>query len=170
MTSVVKPWLVLTIIFVAGVATGVALTLALSPRFMHPPGEAQMRERWMTHFIRQLDLTADQQAKIRPIVADATTQIQALHHEEIDRGSKIIASMDDKIAAILTPGQKTELQGMEKDMESEREKKFSGHMHSHEGPGHYFDDRSGGDDNVPPPPPNGTNGSPPSEPPPPQNH
>ena len=145
MTSVVKPWLILTIIFVAGVATGVALTMALSPHFLRPPGESQMRDRWMTHLIRQLDLTADQQAKIRPIVDDATTQIQALHHEEIDNGSKIITSMDDKIAAVLTPEQKTELQQMEKDMESEREKRFSGHMHSHR-----FDDHD--DSNAPPNP------------------
>lgn len=163
MTSVVKPWLILTIIFVAGVATGVALTIALSSHFISPPGEAQMREHWMAGLVRRLDLTADQQAKIQPIVADATTKIQALHRDEIDHGSQIIKSADDKIAAILTPTQKAELQKME----SEREKRFFGHMHpwgpGHEGPGvkHHFggpdghdpDDHSQDDVSQPPTPP-----------------
>ena len=124
MNSKFKPWLVIGIIFIVGVVTGSSLTIGLAPHFLHPPGEQQMKRHLMEHLAKRLNLTADQQAKIQPIVADAKIKIQSLHRDEVERGSQIFKATHDRIAALLTPEQKVELQKME----SEREKLFSGHM------------------------------------------
>ncbi len=99
----------------------------------------------MARLTHDLNLTADQQAKIQPILTDAETKIQALHREEVGHGAEIIKGADDQILPLLTPEQKDKLQKLE----SEREKMFSGHMrpggiHHHDGP----------DGSSPPPPPN----------------
>ena len=149
MSSKLKPWLLLAVIFIVGVVTGSALTIGLGPHishFMHPPGPHDMKKHWMEHLTHKLNLTADQQAKIEPILADAETKFQSLHRDEMERGAQIFKSSNDQISALLTPEQKVELQ----QMESEREKMFSGHMHHH-------DDS---DDRMPSPPGAPTNAAP----------
>ncbi len=119
-----KPWLVLTLIFLAGVGTGILLTMGLGSHFMHPPGMQMMKRHWMAHLTQKLDLTADQQAKIDPIVTDATSQLQKLHREEVAQATGIFESVDGQIAALLTPDQNAKLQ----QLESEREKEFPGRI------------------------------------------
>jgi Spy/CpxP family protein refolding chaperone len=153
MSSKFKPWLVLAIIFIVGVVTGSALTIGLGSRFIHPPGEQQMGRHWMAQLVQRLNLTADQQAKIEPIVTDAATKLQSVHHDEMERGSQIFKAAHDQISALLTPEQNVELQKLE----AEREKWFSEHMRHHGGPG---------DGGMPPPPP----AAPPAPGPAPQNH
>jgi Spy/CpxP family protein refolding chaperone len=156
MSSKLKPWLVLGVIFIVGILTGSALTISLAPYFVHPPGEQQMKRHWMEHLVQRLDLTTDQQAKIQPIVADAESRIALLHRDEMERGSQIFKAAHDQIAALLTPEQQAEL----KKMESDRERKFLDHMHS--GPSGPHDDadmhhHDGLDDGkMPPGPPPGT--------------
>jgi Spy/CpxP family protein refolding chaperone len=130
-SPIFKPWLVLALIFLAGVGTGILLTVGLGPHFMHPPGPQMMKRHWMSHLTEKLGLTADQQAKIEPIVTDATNQLEALHHDETDRASKIMESVNSQISALLTPDQQAKLQ----QLESERQKEFSGHMHPWGRPG-----------------------------------
>ena len=149
MSPKMKPWLLVCGIFVIGVVTGGALTIGLGPhvyRFVHasaPPAPRDMKKNWMAHLIRDLNLNADQEAKIQPIVTDAAAKLQALHHEEMEQGSQIFKAANDQINALLTPDQQVEMQKME----AERQKMFPGHMHSggfrHDGP----------DDQAPPPPP-----------------
>jgi Spy/CpxP family protein refolding chaperone len=152
-----KPWLLLGIIFIVGVVTGSALTIGLGPHFMRPPVPREMKGHWMAHLIRDLNLTDDQQAKIQPILTDADSKLQALRHDEVERGAQIFKAADDQIAALLSPEQKAELLRME----AEREKMFSGHMRQnrrpHEGPN---------DDGGMPPPPSApsTNAAPPPGP------
>jgi Spy/CpxP family protein refolding chaperone len=124
-SPVFKPWLVLALIFLAGVGTGVLLTIGLGPHFRHPPGVQMMRRHWMEHLTQKLNLSADQQTKIEPIISSATDQLQGLHHEEMDKASQIMASVNTQISALLTPEQKAQMQ----QMETERQKDFSGHMH-----------------------------------------
>jgi len=131
MSSKLKSWLLLGVIFVVGAVSGSALTFGLAPHFMHPfqprsPEPRDMNRNWKTHLTRELNLTTDQQAKIDPILDEAVSKVQALHHDEVERGSQIFKEADDKISALLTPDQKVELQKMQ----SEREKMFSGHVHS----------------------------------------
>ncbi|HEV3271482.1 MAG TPA: hypothetical protein VGZ93_04810 [Candidatus Methylacidiphilales bacterium] len=165
MSSNLKPWLVLGIIFIVGVVTGSALTIGLGPYFMPSPGAQQIKQHWMAHLVQRLHLTADQQAKIQPILADATTSIQSLHRDELESDAQIFKAADDQISAFLTPDQKVELQKME----SEREKIFSGHMRpwgsSHGGSGgmHHHDGTNNGA-GTPPPPGASTNAPPPNGP------
>ena len=106
MTPKLKPWLFLSMIFVAGIMTGVALTTALGPHFHSGPTEQQMKDRWMTLLVQRLDLSADQRAKIEPIVTDSENQIQAARRDNMQAVSQIIEKTDAQIAAILTPEQK----------------------------------------------------------------
>ena len=163
MSSQLKPWLLLGGIFIVGIVTGSALTIGLASHFMHPPGEQQLRSHWMMRLTERLNLTADQQAKIQPILTDAATRIQALHRDEVGRGSQIFKAANDQISALLTPEQQVELQKME----SEREKMFSGHMHpwgpQHDGPGGMHPHGGPDEGGTPPPlPPEAeTNAAPP---------
>ena len=137
-----RPWLVMTLIFLLGIGSGILLTIGLGPRFMGPPGPQEMRNRWMMHLTHRLNLTEDQQAKIQPIVTDAETQIQAVHHEDVTRISGILRAASGKISALLNPDQQAELTKMEAD----RERLFLGRMRGSvphdmgpggpEGPGH----------------------------------
>ena len=123
MSSKVKSWLLLTVIFIMGIVTGSTLTIGLASYFLHP-GAQQMKNLWMMHLNMRLNLSADQQAKIEPVVNEADNQIQSLHHDEVERSSQIIKTANEQIAAFLTPEQRVELQKME----SDREQMFSGRM------------------------------------------
>jgi Spy/CpxP family protein refolding chaperone len=128
--SRLKPWLAMGLIFVVGMVTGAALLFSFRGEWMHPPGAQQLRHLWLTHLTHRLNLTADQQAKIQPILADAGNQIQALHRGEVDRIAQIMNSANGRIAPLLTPEQQAELQKMEQ----EGRRDFSGHMRSWDGP------------------------------------
>ena len=131
-----KPWLILGMIFILGLVTGGALTFSLEHHFARPPGPQQMRRHMLTFLTRELNLTADQQTKIGPILDDAERQIRQIHRDEVGRVSKIMEAANSQITPLLTPEQ----QAQQKAMESERKKMFSGHMRPwgqppHEGPG-----------------------------------
>ena len=131
MSAAIKPWLLLSGIFVVGIVTGSALTFGLSAHFMHPHSETDLRAHWVAFLVQRLNLTPDQKAKIKPIVMDATVRIQSLHRDEVQVGSEIIRTANEKIMAELTPDQKVQLQQLEAD----REKMFSNRMRSWGSPG-----------------------------------
>ena len=164
MSAALKPWLILAVIFIAGAFTGFAVTMV----FSGPPGHpGDMQKRWMLNLTHQLNLTADQQAKIDPILRDTSEKVQKIHRDEFAQVRDILKASDDQIAAILTPDQKAEL----KKLVDEREKDFNGHerrwggprdggpdgMHFHGGPGGPGDGYPPGppppDQALPPPPP-----------------
>jgi len=153
MSSQLKSWLLLGVIFIVGIVTGAALAIGLGPHFRHESDTPQIKRLWMADLDRRLNLTADQQAKIDPILADAKTRMLALHRDEVERGSQIIKAAHDQISALLTPEQKVEL----KKMESEREKMFMEHMRPwgtpREGPGGMHHHGGPGDGMKSPPPP-----------------
>ena len=124
-SAIFKPWLVLVLIFLAGVGTGILLTVGLRAHFMHPPGVQIMKRHWMAYLTQKLNLTADQQAKIDPIVTDAISQLQKLHQHEMSQASHIRELVNSQISALLTPDQKVKLQ----QMESERDRGFLGRNH-----------------------------------------
>ena len=150
MSAKLKSWLLLAVIFVLGIVTGSVLTIGLGPHFRHQP---EMKRLWMAQLVERLNLTADQQTKIQPILTDAKTKIQSLHRDEVERGSQIFRVANDQISALLTPEQKVELQKME----AEREKLFLEHMRPwglpREGPGGMRRHDGPDDGMVPPPPP-----------------
>ena len=158
MSGILKPWLILAVIFVAGGFTGSALTMVFSGHFMHPGGPPDdMRQSWMLRLTRQLNLTPDEQAKIEPIIRDTADKVQKIHGEEFGRVRDILKASDDQIAAILTPDQQAAL----KQMIADREKAFSRRQHQwgggpHDGgpDGGHFHGGGGPGDGYPQPPPN----------------
>jgi len=153
--SRLRPWLVLAVIFLVGIATGSALTVAWHSHFSQPPGAQQMKKHLLDRLTERLKLTPDQQAKIEPILTDADNQMQSIHHDEIQRMTQIYEKTNSEIAAILTPDQQAEMQKMVKEFQAshDRDHMFPGHgkpKPPHDGPDGPDDhDKPPG----PPPPP-----------------
>jgi Spy/CpxP family protein refolding chaperone len=125
--TALKPWLLMGLIFGVGMIAGASLVVVFHPEAPHgPPGLQQMRSHWLMHLTHELDLTQDQQTKIEPILTDASNQIEALHHEELDKISGIMDKANEKITPILTAQQQEEL----KKIRSERDHTFFAHPHS----------------------------------------
>jgi len=79
MKSVIfKPWLVLVLIFLAGVGTGILLTVGLGAHFMHPPGVQIMKRHWMSFLTEKLNLTADQQGKLLALHKEKNAEAKPL--------------------------------------------------------------------------------------------
>jgi Spy/CpxP family protein refolding chaperone len=154
MSGKIKPWLVLAVIFIAGGLSGSALTMALSSHYHHPPMPGKIEKLIMMRMTRELNLTPDQQDKIRPIVGAAAKQFQEVHREEVRRVSQIIKQTNDQITPILTAEQKVQLDKLQ----TEGDNLFFGHPHGWGSPGEHF---HGGGPND-----GGPNGGPPQDQPP----
>lgn len=152
--SNIKAWLLLGLIFLLGAVSGASLAIGLGPRFAsRPPGMQDMKNRLLMEMTHRLKLTPEQQTKIEPILAEAGTQMQQVHREEIGRIAGIMETVKAKMAPILTAEQQTELQKMGKEMENRRDRMFPGHMHPHMQPGQPPPDEGGPGPHGPPPPP-----------------
>jgi len=160
MSPKIKPWLFLAMIFLAGIMTGAALSIGLGPYFKSEQGAQQMKRGWMLYLTKRLDLTADQQAKIDPILAASENDMQAARKDNADRVSQIIKKANAQIAAILTPDQQAALEKMSKEMDQNRDRHFPGRGHSWGGPGGMQPHGGPGGGGMMPPP-----GPPPSGPP-----
>src|SRR5205809_1690752 len=101
------------LVFMAGGATGVFVTMAIGHHFMggHPHGMVAQamknRLRW------QLRLTDDQMAKISPIVEKTGAQLEQIRGDTGRRVRDTIAEAHREIAPILTPEQQQRLKEME---------------------------------------------------------
>ncbi len=144
--SKVKPWLLLAVIFIAGMVAGAALTIALAPHGKRPQG---LTRQMMDQLTKQLDLTPDQQAKVLPILTDSSRELLTVRREQFEKMSKIIEKTNQQLAGVLTPEQQAKLAKMQKEMEENRDKMFPGRK------------RAGG-----PPQGPGPGGPPPGTPPP----
>lgn len=134
----------------------------MAGRHHHPPSA----ERQLRHMTKALNLTADQQQQILPILQDRNQQMKALHdntslspQDRRDQARSIMQNTHQKIEAVLNDTQKQQFEQM---MQQRRD--------------HWKNGRNGapgagpGDAGTPPPPPDGQ--APPAEgqtpPPPPQ--
>ncbi len=101
------------LVFMAGGATGVFVTMAIGHHLMlaaHSGGAAQMmknRLRW------QLRLTDEQMSKIGPIIDRAGTQLETIRGDTGRNVREVINQAHHDIAAYLTPQQQQRLQQME---------------------------------------------------------
>lgn len=75
----------------------------------------------MEHLTKELDLTADQQAKVQPIVDAATPQIQAIHQEAMQKAKAVMDNSMAQIRPLLTPQQQQKLDAMKAAHEKMRE-------------------------------------------------
>ena len=101
------------LVFVAGSATGVFMTMAIGHHIFgpHPPGVVAQamknRLRW------QLRLNDDQMAKISPIVDKTAAQLSEIRGDTGKRVRDVITESHREIAQYLTPEQQQRLMQME---------------------------------------------------------
>ena len=76
-----------------------------------PIGHLRMHHRMMAaELTRRLDLTADQQRQLEPILAETHGETQAIWQEVRPRVLAVIEQGENRIAQILTPGQRQEFE------------------------------------------------------------
>ncbi len=76
-----------------------------------PIGHLGMGHRMMaTELTRRLDLTADQQRQVEPILAETHREAQAIWREVKPRVIAVIEQGENRIAQILTPRQRQEFE------------------------------------------------------------
>ena len=68
----------------------------------------------LERFTNGLDLTADQQAKIQPILDQAKPQITAIHEEAMQKMKTVIDSTTSQIRPLLTPEQQNKFDLIQK--------------------------------------------------------
>jgi Spy/CpxP family protein refolding chaperone len=59
----------------------------------------------LEHMTESLNLTADQQAKIQPIIDQATPQLRAIHQEAMQKMHTVMDNAMSQIRPLLTPDQ-----------------------------------------------------------------
>src|SRR5215469_13019443 len=62
----------------------------------------------------KLNLTADQQAKVQPILDQAKPQIAAIHQEAMQKMQTVMSSTLSQIRPLLNPDQQTKLDAIQK--------------------------------------------------------
>ena len=68
----------------------------------------------LEHLTKELDLTADQQAKVAPIVDAAKPQIKAIHEEAMQKMRAIMESTGAQIRPLLNPQQQAKFDALKK--------------------------------------------------------
>jgi Spy/CpxP family protein refolding chaperone len=89
------------------------------------PGKHRFREHGEHHMTLErlsddLNLTADQKAKVQPIVDQARPQIRAIHEEAMQKAKAIMDNTMTQIRPLLTPEQQRKLDAMQKAHEDMR--------------------------------------------------
>jgi len=80
----------------------------------------QKRGNLVEHLTRALDLTPDQQAKVKAIFEQARPQIQAARQEAREKGKAIRENIQAQIRPILTPAQQQKYDAIKKAREDMR--------------------------------------------------
>lgn len=72
----------------------------------------------LEHLTRELNLTDDQKAKIKPILDQNLPQLKAIHDEAVAKAKPIMDTMAAQIRPILTPEQQQKLDALKQRMEA----------------------------------------------------
>jgi hypothetical protein len=102
-----KSILLLVIVFCAGLAVGVvgtriAVRRVIQQAMTHPERLQTFMERNLT---RRLRLDNEQQVKLHGILTEARGQLTGLRQQFQPQAAEILRDTDQKISALLTPGQ-----------------------------------------------------------------
>jgi Spy/CpxP family protein refolding chaperone len=84
------------------------------PRHEHGPGPKHHMENPLEHLSETLNLTAEQKAKVQPIIDQAKPQIAAIHEEAMQKMRTIMESTGAQIRPLLTPAQQEKYDAMKK--------------------------------------------------------
>ncbi len=137
-----KPWLVIGLVFFAGIAVGVMGTRTairrgldrarLDPKFARERVD-NVRERMEKELVSNLDLTPEQQTNVHQVFVESGEQMRKVHSEFEPRMKEIFETAHQKIAALLNPEQREKYEQMMKErrerFEKMREKGFGGPHH-----------------------------------------
>ena len=99
----------LVAMFLFGAITGAGLSPLLHPYFFSPPNAKDMQEHLANILTLRLNLTPEQQEKLKPIVASFTQQVQNLNEQSMTQISLLADATDNQISQFLTAEQKVEL-------------------------------------------------------------
>ena len=99
----------------AAVAVGIAGLGAFALQ-AHPPVQCDAHHgvNPLEHVTKELNLTADQQAKVKPIIDAATPQIEAIHKEAIEKMRNLMENTATQIRPLLTSDQQQKLDAIKK--------------------------------------------------------
>lgn len=88
-----------------------ALTIAGFGFAQPPPGAhgAFGHHNPLEDMTESLSLTADQQAKVQPIIDQAKPQLKAIHEEAMTKAKSVVDASIAQIRPLLTPEQQTKL-------------------------------------------------------------
>jgi Spy/CpxP family protein refolding chaperone len=84
------------------------------PKHEYGPGPKHHMENPLEHLSESLNLTAEQKAKVQPIIDQVKPQIAAIHQEAMDKMKAIMESTTAQIRPLLTPQQQGKLDAMKK--------------------------------------------------------
>ena len=106
-----KPWKVILAFtgnFLAGVLVGGLVTLRVGRHFAQRlPMAEGYGPQLLGRLVTQLDLTPEQQAKIKPIVDQAAEELRELRRTTQHSSAAVLVRLQGDISAQLTPAQKT---------------------------------------------------------------
>jgi Spy/CpxP family protein refolding chaperone len=99
----------------AGALTLGGLTYLQAGEHEHGPGPKMHRMgNPLEHLSEKLDLTAEQKAKVQPIVDQTKPQIAAIHQEAMEKMRAIMESAGAQIRPLLTAPQQEKFDAMKK--------------------------------------------------------
>jgi len=68
----------------------------------------------LEHLTKSLNLTADQQAKVQPIIDAAKPQLAAIHQDAMQKAQTVIANATSQIRPLLTTAQQAKFDAIQK--------------------------------------------------------
>jgi Spy/CpxP family protein refolding chaperone len=105
-----QPWKVIlafTGVFLAGVLVGGLVTLRVGRHIAQRlPMAEGFGPQLLGRLVTQLELTPEQQAKIKPIVDQAAEELHELRRTTQHSSAAVLVRMQSDISAVLTPAQK----------------------------------------------------------------
>jgi protein CpxP len=115
-------------ILIGSLLFGLAVTLTARPVLAQEhPATAESR---LEELSKQLNLTDDQKAKLKPILQDESQQLQAVrndasldHDQKMAKAKEIRGAHKSQIKEVLTPDQQKKWEEMKKEAKEQKEKK-----------------------------------------------
>jgi Spy/CpxP family protein refolding chaperone len=99
----------LTLVAISAISAGLAIAQGEGPGGFHHGGGLSL-----DHLTKSLNLTADQQAKVQPILAQAKPQLQAIHQDAMTKAQAIMTSTMAQIRPLLTAEQQAKADSLQK--------------------------------------------------------
>ena len=101
----------LLLVFVAGGATGVFLGVHHLRHhvMLGPPHSGDMPDRMREHLRHALDLTAEQEKKIAPLIDATSARLETIRVETAERVRTVMEESKKEVAPLLTPEQQKKL-------------------------------------------------------------